>query len=143
MTSTFDARIRHLSEAVGEGQLVMGCLVNQEYAQDQHETGRYRHKSGRDHYLGGPLLAHSLELLEKLARNTITSEGSNLTDAAKDVAEDLSGYVRANAPKDTSRLSESGSPYVDSNGVRVWERPPKAPRRIGDAPDGWDKRPPL
>lgn len=142
MTSTFDGRMRYLGEQVGEGNLVSGVVVNQAYAQDQHETP-YKHRNGQRNYLGQPLMDHAFELLERLARNTITTEGSNLTDAAKDVAEDMAGYVQRFAPKDTSRLSESASPYVTSNGERIWERPPRAPRRVGDAPDGWDKRPPT
>jgi hypothetical protein len=143
MTSTFDERMRYLSEQVGEGNLTMGCVVNQEYAQDQHETRRYRHKSGQANYLGGPLMDHAFELMEKLARNAITSEGSDLVDAAKSIAEDMAGYVQRYAPKDTTRLSESGNPYVDSNGERVWERPPRAARRVGQDDSGWDERPPL
>jgi hypothetical protein len=35
---TFLARIDHLSEEVGSGQLVARCEVDQPYAQDQHEN---------------------------------------------------------------------------------------------------------
>jgi hypothetical protein len=142
MTSTFDERMRYLGEQVGDGKLVMGCGVDQIYAQNQHETESFKHTSGRSHYLGAPLLENAFVLMEKLARNTITEHGSNLTDAAKDVAQDMADFVRVNAPKDTGRLSESGAPFVDSEGMRIWEKAPSAPRRIGPAPRGWEKRPP-
>ena len=57
----------------------------------------------------------------------------------QDIANDMVKYVEVNAPKDTTRLSKSGAPWVDDNGMRTYQRPPKAPRRSGDAPTGWHR----
>lgn len=127
---SFDERIQYLDDEVGFGDLVMGCSVDQPYAQDQHETLHYRHRNGgRAKYLGGPLFENANDLMAKLAHGAITEYGSNLTDTAKEIADTLEGYVAENAPIDTGRLSLSGSPYVKSDGVLIYHRPPLAPRR--------------
>lgn len=142
MTSTFDRRIRELSDEVGSGKLVMGVVVDQIYAQIQHENKRFKHDDGRSGYLSDPLMENVFSLMEKLAVNAVTENGSRLGVAAQDVAETMAGFVAKNAPKDSGRLSESASPYVNDDGQRVYERPAVAPRRIGPAPRGWEKRPP-
>jgi hypothetical protein len=125
---TFDERIAHLSREVGVGYLVAKCEVDQPYAQDQHETLTYRHNDGRARYLGGPLFENSFGLLEDLADRVLTPTGSDVRDGMIDVAEWMAKAVLLNAPKDTGRLSESGHPTVDDNGVVIYDRPPIAPR---------------
>lgn len=49
MGSTCSARLRQLAESIGDGNLTATVVVDQAYAQDQHETMHYRHPHG-----GGP-----------------------------------------------------------------------------------------
>jgi hypothetical protein len=128
---TFFARIDHLSEEVGSGQLVAQCTVDQPYAQDQHENLTYNHRAGQARYLGGPLLTNVGELVEKLASRAITHTGSDLKGAMIEIAEEMSGYVATYAPLDTGALRTSGHPEVTDNGMKIYDRPPISPRERG------------
>jgi hypothetical protein len=75
-------------------------------------------------FLGGPLFENQYELLQKIANNVITETGSDLEDGMTDVAQEMAGYVEKYAPIDTGRLRLSGSPFVESNGITVYYRPP-------------------
>ena len=124
----FAERIDSLARSVGAGYIVAACKVNQPYAQNQHENMSFRHDDGRSHYLGGPLLEHSFELVESIARGAITPFGSTIDRRMIDVAEEMARYVLVNAPKDTGVLSLSASPFVEDNGILIYDRPPIAPR---------------
>lgn len=125
----FDERIDFLMHSVGEGYITAGCEVNQPYAQNQHQTDSFKHPhGGRSHYLGGPLLENAYSLVEELARGAITPFGSMIDRRMADIAETMARYVLLNAPKETGQLSLSGHPWVKSNGVLIYDRPPIAPR---------------
>lgn len=131
----FQERIDELSRSVGTGHITAGCKVNQPYAQNQHQTDHFHHDDGRSHYLGGPLLEHSFELVESIAREVITPFGSNIDRRMIDVAEEMAGYVLKNAPQSPiddpggpGVLALSGNPWVKSNGVLIYDRPPLSPR---------------
>lgn len=125
----FAERIDSLARSVGTGKIVAKCEVNQPYAQNQHQSDRFEHPhGGRSHYLGGPLLEHAFDLVEGIARGTITPFGSTIDRRMIDVAEEMSRYVLENAPKETGALSLSGHPSVTSNGIVIYDRPPLAPR---------------
>jgi hypothetical protein len=124
----FDRRMAHLEREVGWGKITAKCVVNQPYAQNQHQTDHFRHTNGRSHYLGGPLLEHAFELIEGLARAAITPLGTDIHGEMVDIAETMSRYVWENAPKDTGRLSMSGHPSVSDNGRLIYDRPAIAPR---------------
>jgi len=131
MASTFGKRIDFLAREVGYGDLVGGCLVDQPYAQNQHENESFQHTVGQSHYLGGPLLANSFNFVDGLARAAIGEEGSRLKSEMQDIAEDISGFVERYAPKDPDigdALANSGSPYVTDDGREIYRRPPKFPR---------------
>ena len=130
---SFDEGIDYLIEEVGYGTIVAGCLVDQPYAQDQHETP-YRHKQGDRNYLGGPLMENAFPLVEDIARSVITENGSGLTDAMIETAEKMSGFVNKNAPVHTGRLKTSGSPWVTSAGAEVYRRPPVSSRDEDEQP---------
>lgn len=131
MTSSFDERIEFLSEQVGTGHITAGCLVDQPYAQNQHENLSFRHSVGRAHYLGGPLMENATTLLGGIARSAVTESGSRLKNEMRDVADNLADYVKVNAPRDPDAgdvLANSASPWVEDNGARTYERPSKAGR---------------
>jgi hypothetical protein len=124
----FSERVDSLIRSVGPGYIVAGCRVNQPYAQNQHQNTRFRHDDGRSHYLGGPLIEHAFELVESLARGAITPFGSTIDRRMIDIAESMARYVLENAPKETGQLSLSGNPWVEDNGILIYDRPPLAPR---------------
>lgn len=127
---SFDERMAYLSDAVGYGILTAECVVDQPYAQIQHENEQYNHRVGRSHYLGGPLLENAVELVADLAWAAIKSHGSDLENEMVNVAERMSGYVFVNAPKDTTLLSTSAHPSVTDAGVVIYDRPPISPREV-------------
>lgn len=124
---SFDERIRALEEAVGSGKLVMGHTTHQPYAADEHVERHYKHpRGGRPFYIEDPFHADLNDNLRKLAHNAVVATGSDLVDAAKDIAKSFDDNLRANAPLEFGTLKESGNPWVEDNGVRVWEKPQKA-----------------
>jgi hypothetical protein len=129
MVDNFSERIDHLIREVGTGYITAGCEVNQPYAQNQHQTDHFRHPhGGRSHFLGGPLMEHAYALVESLGRSVITPFGSRIFERMGEISEEMAGYVLKNAPKETGRLSLSGSPWVRANGIELYRRPPIAPR---------------
>lgn len=141
----FDTRMRFLAEQVGSRRITAGCEVNQPYAQNQHENMSFNHTSGRDHYLGGPLMENAFNFMDGMARAAITEAGSRIQDEMKDISEDLAHFVFTNAPRDPDIgdvLANSGSPFVIDDGLETYRRPPIAPRRRGNSETGWDDRPP-
>lgn len=125
---SFNRRIDDLIREAGTGHITAGCEVNQPYAQNQHQSVWFRHTNGRALFLGGPLMEHSTELVEGVARGVLTPHGSDINQKMIDVAETMARYVLENAPKETGQLSLSAHPWVRSNGLDIYDRPPIAPR---------------
>jgi hypothetical protein len=131
----FVRNIDELSRQVGTGRVTAGCIVDQIYAQNQHQNLRFRHTNGRSHYLGGPLLENSSYLMMRIAGSIIDEGGSHLKREMINVAETLAGYVLRNAPRDPDLgdvLANSGSPYVMDEGILIYKRPPIQPREHED-----------
>lgn len=131
MADSFDERTRYLEEQVGDGHIVAGCTVDQPYAQNQHETRTFDHVVGRAGYLGDPLMENAYNFLDRVARSAITETGSDLSDEMQSIANDMNDFVVRNAPRDPDVgdvLAQSGSPWVDDNGIRTYYRPPRAGR---------------
>lgn len=131
----FIRRIDELERQVGTGDITAGCTVDQIYAQNQHQNMSFRHTVGRSHYLGGPLMENSARLTERIARSILDKEGSHLTRAMIQTAEDMAGYVLKNAPRDPDVgdvLANSGSPWVKDNGREVYRRPSVKSREVED-----------
>jgi hypothetical protein len=140
MPGTFDERIRYLEDQVGDGDITAGCEVNQAYAQNQHENTSFRHTVGRARYLGDPLMENAFNLVDGMARAVITEDGSRIREEMIDISEDMSRWVFTNAPRDPDIgdvLANSGSPYVEDDGIEIYRRPPVAPRRLGDDHSNW------
>ena len=138
MASTFFERIDYLEREVGYGDITSGVTVDQPYAQDQHETP-YKHDNGVWKYLGNPLMANALDLVLGISRNVITPRGSDIDSAMIDAADEMASYVERFAPKDTTLLSRSGSPWVKNNGIETYRRA-AAPRRKGPSESGWHRQ---
>jgi hypothetical protein len=124
--STFSGRIAELMVHVGAGLLEGKVEVDQAYAYYQHEDTTLRHyRGGGAQFLRGPLYARQALYLKNLADHVL--DGS-LVEAMAENMEDLSQQVAENAPRLFGNLQESGHPSVTSNGVPVYDRPPRAPR---------------
>jgi hypothetical protein len=140
MPGDFDERMAYLEEQVGHGDITAGCDVDQAYAQNQHENRTFHHNVGRSHYLGDPLMANAFNFVDGMARAVITEEGSRIRDEMQDIAEDMAQFVFRNAPRDPDIgdvLANSGSPFVEDDGIETYRRPPVAPRRMGDDHSNW------
>lgn len=131
----FLRRIDKLEDEVGTGNITAGCTVDQVYAQNQHENHSFHHTKGRANFLGGPLMENSTFLMTRIARSILDKEGSHLTRAMIQTAEDMAGYVVKNAPRDPDIgdvLANSGSPWVEDGTTTAYRRPPVQPREAED-----------
>lgn len=128
MMGTFQERIKELEDTVGTGHLVGQVLVDQPYAQDQHETMFYGHPGGgQAKYLSEPLMANHPEYLRRLA-GAVLDEGGALERAMIRNVEDLSGEVYKHAPFEFGDLKASGHPMVFDGDRRVYDRKPNVGR---------------
>jgi hypothetical protein len=107
---------------VGQGNLRGRLIVDQPYAQVQHEDVSLHHpRGGQAKFLETPLLAEATRYVQHLADHVISGDPEK---AMQDNVEDLSGQVQKHAPVDSGRLRESGHPIVVSNRSTVYDRPP-------------------
>lgn len=135
MASSFFERIDLLDNQVGHGDIIAGCTVDQIYAQNQHQNLSFRHTVGRAHYLGAPLMENATRLLQRIAESVIDESGSHLRSAMIGTSEEMARFVQKNAPRDPDIgdvLANSGAPWVTSNGVEIYKRPPVQPREVED-----------
>lgn len=124
--------LQELIDSIGHGNLEGKLVVNQAYAQAQHEELTWKHPhGGRAKYLQHPLYENSGHLVRILADSLLAHlEHSNIVEGMIKVSETMSGYVEENAPKDVGmhELAYSGHPMVYDDGVLVYDRAPKVPR---------------
>lgn len=125
MAGTFSENIARLAREVGKGKLVGHLVVDQAYAQNQHQSFWFNHPDGGEaFYLRNPLMERRGKYMEDLARKAITRRGSNIVDGMVDVAEDLSQQVFNRAPLEFADLRASGHPFVIDDGRKVYDRAP-------------------
>lgn len=135
MASTFNERIQLLKQQVGGGHITAHCVVDQAYAQNQHQTVTFVHRhGGRAFYLGAPMIENVVGDMENIARKCITTDGSDIDSAMIETAEKYAQYVLENAPRMIFELATSGHPYVDRDGAVIYDRPPISPRRPPGVP---------
>jgi hypothetical protein len=128
MASTFGDRLDVLKEMVGSGDLTGKVVVDQVYAQRQHEELSWSHpRGGQALYLGQPLLDNHPRYFQAYAGRLLDDGGEQaFVDSMEDLAED--GGVATRAPVLYSNLRASGHPSVTSDGVTVYDRPPRQHR---------------
>lgn len=128
MASTFGDRIDELKAMVGTGDLTGTCVVDQLYAQVQHEELTFNHpRGGQALYLQAPLMENYGKYLQSYADRLLEDGGEQaIVDAMEDLAED--GGVATRAPVLYANLRASGHPMVDSDGVTVYDRPARQHR---------------
>lgn len=66
--------------------------------------------------------------MQDLADNALRGSGQGLTEAAVNVAEDLSATAADRTPVEFGDLRNSGHPTVTDDGAIVYDRPPAVPR---------------
>lgn len=126
MTSTFKQRMQLLSRQVGDGHLTGHVVVDQVYAKYQHEGLDLKHpRGGHALYLTEPLFTNRNDYFEDLARTALDDGGKSGMISAM---EHLAGEVADQAPVLWGDLRRSGHPFVDDNGVRMYDRAPLARR---------------
>lgn len=114
-------------------RIKMGVVVDQVYAHYQHEHPEFHHPDGGSaFYLRDPLLGKARGYLEHVSKRCITSRGIEVRKAMIDNAEDLSLEVYHRAPWEFGDLRASGSPWVEEDGTRVYDRKPLCPRLSPD-----------
>lgn len=143
MAGTFEARIDELIDMVGPGSLDGTLVVDQVYAQIQHEALDFKHpRGGGPYYLHTPLYASSDMFFQHLADHLLDG---HLVQAMIDNMESLSEAIKLTAPVEFNNLRRSGHPIVTDNGSVVYDRAPEQ-HRLSDAeidalkkahPTGW------
>lgn len=123
----FNRRCQELLKIVGDKNLEGKVVVNQIYAQNQHETLYFRHPSG-----GGPkfltraLFQNHQSIMRGLARDALRRYGLN--SAMIVGMEKVSRGVYQNAPHEFNDLRNSAAPSVKDRGRFIYNRPPVVKR---------------
>lgn len=126
MVDTFTERMQHLIDDSGHGDLVGHVVVDQVYAHYQHERLDLHHpRGGEAKYLERPLYDDRNVMFEMVARTCTADAGK---DGMKNAVEHLSDQVEVHAPLEWGDLRRSGHPFVEEEGLTVFDRPPKARR---------------
>lgn len=125
----FTERMEQLAREVGDGRLTGRVGVDQRYAEVQERNESFTHpRGGQARYLEASLQAQQVSGMQHLAREVITENGSRVTDAMRDITEEISRYETKFAPVDTGALRKSAHPTVEDEGHVVYDRPPVQPR---------------
>lgn len=119
---TFGQRLDELERIVGKRDLTGKVIVDQVYAQYQHEGLDLRHpEGGQAKYLEEPLHKRANRYGSRLAGGVLDGQ---LEARMIDNMEDLSAQVFEHAPVEFGDLKASGHPVVTSDGHTVYDRPP-------------------
>lgn len=143
MASTFGARITELMDQVGGGELCGHLIVDQVYAQYQHEDMALNHpRGGGAKYLSTPLFGDEAATWELVAKTFLDDGGK---DGMIEAMEILSEAIKVTAPVEYNNLRRSGHPIVTDDGHIVYDREPEV-HRLSEAeiaalkaanPSGW------
>lgn len=118
---TFQGRMDELDAKVGHGDLVGSVVVDQVYAQFQHESVWLNHPNGgKAKFLYEPLMSNHRTYLQWVAEGVFEGPG----DAMQNAMTYLAAEVFLNAPVELGDLKRSGSPRVHDDGVRTHFKAP-------------------
>ena len=118
MAGDFNARINNLIRTVGIGELEGSVLIDQVYAQYQHEGLNLKHPGGgKSHFLTDPLIANFPTYYQWMATDLFSEGGPK--DVMKHAMEDLNDSAYNQAPKFFRDLAWSGAVRVKVNGTTV------------------------
>lgn len=146
MAGDFVKRTNQLLRDVGRTKLEIKVVVDQVYAQDQHETLYYAHpKGGGPKFLTRSLLQSVRPIMRGFARDALRPRG--LVSAAIVGSEKIAKGVQKNAPHEFNDLRNSAAPSVKDGGRFVYKRAPivkrmtRAQLNAKDRARGKGKRP--
>lgn len=120
---TFKDRMQDLSDTVGTGKMTGSVVVDQAYAQFQHESLQLRHPNGgKAKFLYEPLVMNHGQYYQMVADSLLDAGGPKIGMAK--AMDYLSAEVFLNAPVELGDLRRSGSPSVYDGQERVYHKPP-------------------
>lgn len=125
MTGTFVARMDELRKLVGGGKLQGKVIVDQIYAQNQHENLSFKHTGGGAKFLTIALVQNRNNIMRNLSRACLHGK---MEEAMAKGMENVVKGVQARAPHEFNDLRNSGHPIVKSAGRIVYDRPPVVKR---------------
>jgi hypothetical protein len=129
-SDSFEARLTELAQSVGQGTLHGSVVVDQVYAQYQHEGLDLKHPSGGvAKYLESPLYGKHRDYFQRIADHVLAGD---LISAMADNVESLSRQVYELAPREFHDLRASGHPSVTDQGSVVYDRLPNVHRLTSD-----------
>lgn len=113
----------------GNGDLVGHVVVDQAYAQNQHQSFWFNHPDGgKPFYLRDPLFANAARYMQMVADTAITRRGLEPEKGMADAMENLSDRVYDEAPWEFADLRASGHPFVTDGQHTVYDRTPHVHR---------------
>jgi len=128
MTGTFQEKTNELIREVGDDKLTGSVVINQVYAQNQHESVHFKHPhGGRAKYLETALRQQEYNMLRHLSSNLRWLRTAMIRNM-----ETLSREAARHTPVLYGNLIASGRPMVKDNGALVYDRLP-AQGRLSDA----------
>jgi hypothetical protein len=120
--------IQDLIDRTAGPRLKSTVMVNQPYAQDQHETLYYKHpRGGQAKFLETPLFANHPKWIQKFANDLLKSNSDAEQGWAK-VGRSLKNEVPKTAPVEFGDLRQSAGLVVQSGSSTVVNEPPVQPR---------------
>jgi len=141
-TKTFDQGLRELSERVGVGDLVGHVEIDQIYAHYQHEGLDLHHpRGGEAKYLERPLFENRELYFNAIAEECFGENGPK--KGMERAVEMLSDAAELRSPFLWGDLGHSGHPFVEDDGVLVYDRPPKVHRLTEEELREKSRRSPL
>lgn len=125
--------IQQLIDRTGGPRVRARIVVDQVYAQDQHETLHYLHPSGgRAKYLEAPMMEAHRGWIQDFANRFLNARRNTSSVWGASVGRPLVRAVARNAPRERSDLSRSASLAVYEGGAVVMFEP-AAQNRLNEA----------
>lgn len=133
----FGERIDVLQQLVGDGDLVAENVVDQVYANFQHNDGRddprpmkrpFTHpRGGIANYLGSQVEGFGHREIVGWVEDAF-AERRSCAEGARDTVDEFIRGVQNLAPRKEGNLRRSGAGKVIDGGVIAYDRPPEVPR---------------
>lgn len=132
--------IQQLIDRTCGPDVVASVVVDQVYAQMQHEALEFRHpRGGMAKYLEIPMFQKAPFWLENFAQHLLLKQGTAENRWAAHVGRPLRDVVKTHAPVEFGDLRASASLRVTAGGEVVVEEPARQPRLTGAELDGKDE----
>lgn len=125
--------IQQLIDNTGGPDIKASVVVDQVYAELQHEALEFRHpRGGRAKYLESPMFEGHRNWIQAFAEHLLLKQGTAERRWAVHVGRPLRDVVKKNAPVEFGDLRQSASLRVTAGGTVVLDEPAEQPR-LSDA----------